>query len=365
MKWSYKIGSVAGVEIKVHITFLLLFGWVAMSHLFVGNSLLEATTSLVFLLAVFGFVLLHEFGHSLAAKRFGIATRDITLLPIGGVARLERMPDIPRQELITAAAGPAVNLVLALVLYLGIALFGNPSTLEPFALTGGSLLSQLFWVNIFLAGFNLLPAFPTDGGRILRALLAMRMDKVRATNTAASIGKGMALILGTIGLFYSPFLVLIAFFIWIGGSAEAAHLQLKETLNDAHVEQAMIKNPHTLSPTDTMQQAAETFLATHQRDIPVVDQGGLVGVLTREDMFQALADSGPNTRVGQATQPQSVSAEPTESLFTAFGRLVECGCGILPVVEGNRLVGVLTNEKVNRFAMIKSVLQERTTSLAT
>jgi len=192
MKWSWKLGEIAGIGIYLHVTFLLLLGWVAVSHYLAGQSIAMMINGVVFLLALFGIVVLHELGHALTARRFGIPTRDITLLPIGGVARLERMPDDPKQELWVALAGPAVNVVLATVLFIVLRLTSGVAPLSQFNVVGGEFLSKLMWVNVSLALFNMLPAFPMDGGRVLRALLAMRLDYVRATQIAANIGQGMA-----------------------------------------------------------------------------------------------------------------------------------------------------------------------------
>jgi Zn-dependent protease len=207
MKASWKIGRVAGIDVYAHATFLILLGWVGLSHYLQRQRWEDALSGLGFILALFAIVVLHELGHALTAKHFGIRTRDITLLPIGGVARLERIPDEPKQELLVALAGPAVNVVLALILLGLLAVGAGLSALTEVQLIRGHFLAKLMWVNVGLAVFNLLPAFPMDGGRVLRALLAMRMDYVRATNIAAHIGQGLAWVFGFIGLFTNPFLV--------------------------------------------------------------------------------------------------------------------------------------------------------------
>jgi Zn-dependent protease len=221
MSWSWRIGRIAGIEVYVHSTFLLLLGWDALRHFQAHGDPLEAMGGVAFTLILFGIVVLHELGHALAARHYGIRTRDITLLPIGGVARLERIPRSPGKELVIALAGPAVNGVLAASFYLGLAVGRG---LSPFgeSLQGrGGLLDRLFWVNVSLALFNLLPAFPMDGGRVLRAALAMRLDYVRATQVAASVGQGVAILFGILGLIYDPFLILIAFFVWLGAAEES------------------------------------------------------------------------------------------------------------------------------------------------
>src|SRR3989338_8779962 len=209
MKWSTRIGTFAGIDVYVHTTFLILIAWVAFAHWQTGHSAAAAMEGVAFILALFGCVVLHEFGHALTARRFGIKTRDITLLPIGGLARLERMPDDPRQELWVALAGPAVNVVIAAALFFSLRLTASLWSLSDAARVGGGVVSQLMWVNVVLVAFNLLPAFPMDGGRVLRALLARRLAYARATQIAATVGQGMAILFGVVGLFSNPMLMFI------------------------------------------------------------------------------------------------------------------------------------------------------------
>jgi Zn-dependent protease len=209
MNWSFRLGSLFGIPVNLHFTFVLLLGAMGLLALFQGG-LPAALLTVILVGAVFGCVLLHEFGHALAARYFGIGTRDVTLLPIGGLARLDRMPRDPQQELWIALAGPAVNVALA-------GLFGIWSSLF-----GGWFSSRLMMINLALVAFNMLPAFPMDGGRVLRAALARRMGHAPATEIAASIGKGMAVLLGVAGLFLNPMLVFIAVFVWFGAQQEAA-----------------------------------------------------------------------------------------------------------------------------------------------
>ena len=207
MKWSWKLVEVAGIGVYVHATFLLLIGFVGLSHWRQGQTVDAVLGGVGFILALFACVVLHEFGHALMARRYGIKTRDITLYPIGGVARLERMPDDPRQELRVALAGPAVNVVLATALFAALQLAGLWRPLGELSVTTGSFLERLMIVNILLATFNMLPAFPMDGGRVLRALLATRMEYTRATQIAATLGQSTALVFGLVGFFSNPFLV--------------------------------------------------------------------------------------------------------------------------------------------------------------
>ena len=219
MRWSWSIGKFAGIETRVHATFLLLLAWVGISTWMSASSLLAVIGGLVLTLAVFGSVLLHELGHALTARRFGIATRGITLLPIGGVAQLEGAPRNPREELYVAAAGPAVNVVLA-VIFGALAFVLGAFAGGPVLAFATELVGTLAIANVLLGAFNMLPAFPMDGGRVLRALLERRKGRLWATEVAARIGKGFALVFGVIGFFSNFVLMLIAPFVWMAAKAE-------------------------------------------------------------------------------------------------------------------------------------------------
>jgi Zn-dependent protease len=355
MKWSFRIGRVSGIDVYVHFTFLLLLGFIVLSNLSREGGLDVALREAAFVMTVFGIVVLHELGHAVAAQRYGIRTRDITLLPIGGVARLERMPDDPRQELVVALAGPAVNVVLAIGLYVGTVGAGRVITDE--GLLSGSFVERLFWVNVWLAVFNMLPAFPMDGGRVLRALLALRMDYVRATQIAAQIGQAMALLFGFIGLMASPLLAFVALFVWIGAAQEAGVVQMRAALSGIPVEKAMIREFRTLRPDDTLAVATGHILNGFQQDFPVLDHGRLAGVLTRADLLAALAERGATAPVGEVMKRDIATAEPTEMLEHALTRLDQCECQSLPVVRNGDVVGVLTPENIGEFVMIRSALR--------
>lgn len=359
MKWSWKLGEVAGIGVYMHATFLLLIGWVVLSHWMEGASLAATLAGLAFVLVLFGCVVLHEFGHALTAKKYGIKTRDITLLPIGGVARLERMPDIPIQELWVALAGPAVNVVIAAALFLWLQV---TSGLEPFGQLGvakGSFAGRLMVVNIFLVVFNMIPAFPMDGGRVLRALLATRMDYTRATNMAASLGQWIAFLFGFIGLFTNPFLLFIALFVWIGAEQEASMVKMKSALGGIPVRRAMLTEFRTLAPRDLLARAVEFILTGSQQDFPVTDDGHVVGVLTRSDLLRALAQQGQGVLVADVMRREFQVVDSTEMLETAFARLEACECHTLPVTRNGQLVGLVTMENVGEFVMIQAALGGR------
>src|SRR5438874_2916816 len=230
MRWSWKIGRLAGINVHVHATFLLLILFILLAYWTEGHSLSLALSGVLFVLVIFGCIVLHELGHALTARRYGIQTRDIVLLPIGGVARLERMPEDPRQELRVALAGPAVNVVIATVIFVLLVAGGSPPTLKQLGnlrWVGGHFLTEVAVMNVWLVLFNLLPAFPMDGGRVLRALLATRLSYARATQIAATVGQGCAFIFGFLGLTSGNYvLVFIALFIYIGASQESDLAQM-------------------------------------------------------------------------------------------------------------------------------------------
>jgi Zn-dependent protease len=360
MKWSWKIGELAGIGVFVHATFFLILVWIAVSNLARGSSLPVVASAVGFTLALFACVVLHEFGHALTAARYGIATRDITLLPIGGVARLERMPDDPKQELWVALAGPAVNVVIAGAIYVWLSAT-RPALLESgLDVTGGPFLERLMIVNLFLVAFNMLPAFPMDGGRVLRALLATRVEYTRATQIAATIGQGMALALGFAGLYGNPVLIFIALFVWIGAAQEASLVQMKAALSGIPVRRAMLTDFRTLSPHDPLSRAIELTLAGSQHDFPVVDGGRVAGILTRANLLKAVAENGRAVTVGSVMGSDFQAADPAEMLEAAFLRLQSCECHTMPVVSRGELVGLLTAENIGEFLMFESALGRST-----
>jgi Zn-dependent protease/CBS domain-containing protein len=358
MKWSLKLGTVAGIGIFVHWTFLLLVGWILFLHLSHGQSLLSALIGVGFVLALFACVVLHELGHALTARRYHIRTRDITLLPIGGLARLERIPENPTQELWVALAGPAVNLILFLGLFLFIGGLTNLSQTVAAKVVRGDFLVRLMWVNLFLAGFNLLPAFPMDGGRVLRALLARRMGRRRATAIAASVGQAMAIGFGIIGFWWNPFLIFIAIFVYLGAQAEAQMVGIQTAIKGLTVQDAMLTRFRTLSAVDVLDAAIQELLAGSQHDFPVMDGDKVVGVLRRNDLVKALAHGGRETKISSAMQPGCRAVHPEDPLEQAFETLRRERCQTSPVVSGGRLVGLLTLENIAELMMVNAALGE-------
>jgi Zn-dependent protease/predicted transcriptional regulator len=389
MKWSWKIGQVAGIGIYVHFTFVFLLALLPSFYYGEGGGWTGVLFGVVLLVSLFTIVVLHELGHALTARRFGVRTRDITLLPIGGVARLERIPEDPRQELLIAIAGPAVNVVLALLCLGGMlviakgsellglvqsvhealaSLFeprGEAAGLRSLPLLGVAFLAQLTLVNIYMVAFNLLPAFPMDGGRVLRALLAMRMEYVRATQVAAAVGQGMAFLFGIAGLLTHHYILLfIALFVWMGATSEASMVEVRHVLGGVPVRSAMITRFQTVAPDTLLRTVGQHILAGFQQDFPVVDGDRVVGMLTRSDLLKALARNDHDNTVASAMEQKFEQADPAEMLHSVFSRLQNCRCHSFPVVERGRLVGVIDMENVGEFIALRQALRAGATAEA-
>lgn len=356
-KWSWKLGEYRGIAVNVHATFLLIVGWVAFNSWLQEGTITAIFEGAAFVLAVFLCVVLHEFGHALMAARYGIGTKDITLLPIGGVARLERMPEDPRQELWVALAGPAVNVAIAAILFVGLGLGAAlPNSMNILSATDG-FLSQIMLINVILVVFNMLPAFPMDGGRVLRALLALRMEYVRATSIAANVGKAMAFAFGLYGLFSNPFLVLIAAFVWFGANQEAEMVKIRAAFRDTPVRFAMQTDFESLRPEDNLLRAVELSLSHGQEDFPVISDGQLVGLLTRKQLMQGLKHSDPQVSVSQVMDRDFAVVDADDLLRNVFINIQNSVGNTLPVFRNGVLIGLISLEKMMDFVRMDSAMR--------
>jgi Zn-dependent protease/CBS domain-containing protein len=355
MLWSIPIARIAGTVVRLHVTFLLFLVWIGGSQWRLGGRE-AAFEGVLFIVLVFGCVLAHEFGHILAARRYGIATPEVTLWPIGGVASLERIPDKPREELVVALAGPAVNVVIAaaIVLVLGLSLDGAAMTEMENPRAG--LLARLAAANIFLVVFNLIPAFPMDGGRVLRAVLAMRMNHAEATRIAARIGQGAAFLFALAGLFTNPMLIVIGLFIYLAATAESQHVSFKDATSGLPVRAGMVSPVETLSPASTLDDAVDLMLRTSQKEFPVVDGSGSPrGLLTRDALIAALRGGGPATPVLEAMTRDLPTVPEWHPFDAAVALLNRSKAPALLVLNGQRqLVGILTSENIGEMMMVRS-----------
>jgi Zn-dependent protease/CBS domain-containing protein len=363
MTWSVPIGTIGGTVIRIHVTFFLLLLWIAITY-YIQGGMQAAIEGVTFVVLVFACVVLHEFGHVLAARRYGVETPDITLLPIGGVARLARMPENPGQELVIALAGPAVNVVIAALLYF---VLGALPTLAGTDLQnpGTDMLERLASVNVVLFLFNLVPAFPMDGGRVLRALLAYRMGYAQATQVATSIGQGVAFLFGLLGLFGNPLLLFIALFVYLAATAEAHSAQMRQAERGILAADTTVTRFESLSPVSRFADAVQALVRTTQHEFPVVDGAGrLLGVLTRDGMIRGLMEHGPNVAVTDIMTHDIPVVQPRQSIEDAIQLLQEKGALVVGVVDSfGRLVGLITPENIGHIMTLHAARPRRPTAM--
>lgn len=349
---SLTIGRVAGTYVRLHITFLLFLAWIGISDYLAGG-VAAAVDSVVFLLLVFLCVTLHEFGHIAMARHFGIRTPEVILSPIGGIASMERIPEQPLQELLVAIAGPLVNVVIALLL---MAVFGiGFASYSSAGFDKATLAERLFIVNVTLVLFNLVPAFPMDGGRVLRAVLAMNIGPARATALAARIGQGFAALFVVLGLFYNPILMLVGIFIYFAAASEEQSAAFTGFAAKLTVMDAMEPSPILLAVHQPISAAIDALLSSPQKEFPVLDaQSRIAGLLDRDAMILGLRDHGTAITVGDVMR----AAEPLpthEPLAQAFTRMRNRGVNAEVVADGaGRAVGVLTQENIAEMMMVES-----------
>lgn len=341
MRWALRLGHVYGIAIRVHFTFLFL-----LAFLFLVGTLtrgwLNGLRSLLFILLVFVCVLLHELAHSYVGVHYGLRVRSITLLPIGGLALLEDLPRQPRQEIHIALAGPAANFVLALWFGVLLSLVEPVALLRP-VLSGDALLASLFWSNLYIGLFNLMPAYPLDGGRVLRAWLSAGMDYVDATRWAVGVGQFFSLLFILGGLVWrEPWLVVMGLFVFWAALAEERVVVLQSALERIYLEDVMLTEFQSLAPSDSLFDAVERALHSLQDDFPVVAEGRVVGVLTRSGLLRAFAGQGWNNRVQAVMTSRFESAQRGDTLALAFKKFTAHGLSIIPVLEGEALVGIVT-----------------------
>lgn len=360
-RWSLHVGTFGGTEVRLHATFLLLvglLGWVTLAN----HGPAAALDTVAFIITIFLCVLLHEFGHVLAARRFGIQTADVTLLPIGGLARLERMPRKPSQELVVALAGPAVNVAIFLLLlpFLNIV----PDADLRYDFLRAPFLERLAYWNLIMVVFNMIPAFPMDGGRVLRAGLAFFMEYATATRVAATIGQAIAVFAGMFFLFVvgNPVIVIIAIFIFLGAGQEAAYVSDQEALRGLRVQDAMLTEFRTLRQDAVLKDAVDLLLSGTQHDFPVMNTEGQVhGMLTRTSLISGLAQHGPQQAVTTVSEPCDMTLKPYHPLQDAMDHLRSSSSPALPVLDplSGKLLGLLTLENIGEMMMVRAALGQQ------
>jgi Zn-dependent protease/predicted transcriptional regulator len=359
MKYSLQLGKVFGIKVQIHWTFLILLGWIGLSNVRNGSDAEQTLWSFLFILTIFACVTLHEFGHALAAKRFGIITKDITLLPIGGLARLESIPENPKEELIVAIAGPLVNIVIVAALFPIIHLTTDweSSIKQLSAITSENFLFNLMLINLWLAAFNLIPAFPMDGGRVLRALLSFKMERHKATSIAARIGQLLALGFVILGFYSNPFLIFIGFFIFLGAQAEAEFSQAKSMLKGFTVNDVLMKQYQTIESRDTIKSAVQILLNGQFKNFLVVENHQPVGTLGRDEIIKALSEHGGNELVQNVMNKELLSLKSEMPLEQAW-QMMQQYKTLMPVFSNGKLAGTIDTENILEFIMVRAANQQ-------
>lgn len=354
------LGSIYGTEVRVHFTFLFLLAWIG-TIVWMESGAAAALDAVLVVILLFVCVVLHEFGHVLMARRFGIMTSHITLWPIGGIAALDTLPEKPREEIAVALAGPAVNILLALIMVVILGADLSVANMRLFGDANIGILDRLATVNVVLAIFNLIPAFPMDGGRVLRAAFGHFMSYVRATRLAARVGQAFAILLAFLGLLGNPFLVIIGIFVYLAASTEAYSVNVRDATRGVPVREVMISRFESLSPDATLSDAADLLLKTAQKEFPVVDgDKKLLGFLTRDSLVQALSSEDEGAPIAKAVT-RLVPTEGLRSSVEAIMVLLQApGVPAVAIVDKeNRFVGYITHENVLELFMVQEASRQR------
>lgn len=363
MKWSLNLGKIFGIQVFIHWTFLILLGWIVINV--GGEGINETLWSTAFILSIFLCVFLHELGHAMAARKYGIQTRDITMLPIGGLARLEKMPENPKQEFVVAVAGPLVNVVLAGILAAIIFILNRQ--IAPTALSNigfSNYFNNLFWANVVLAAFNMIPAFPMDGGRVLRALLSFKLERTKATRIAASIGQLLAIGFVFFGLFHNPILIFIGVFIFLGAQAESSYTQTQSLLHGSLVKDVIMHNFTILDVTDTIETAVTMLLDGQATDFLVVNDKQVAGTLSRNQIIKTLSEQGQQTPVGSVIRADIPALTPEMPLEEAYKLFQQDRYALLPVLQNDQVIGIVDLENVHEYIMVKGAVKDGGSSLS-
>jgi Zn-dependent protease/predicted transcriptional regulator len=358
MKGSLRLGKIAGIELSIHWTFSLLLLFIIYNNYRAGHDLVQIVWSLVFILCIFVTIFLHELGHSLTAKKFGINTKDITLLPIGGLARLERIPEKPNEELAVAIAGPLVNLSIAFVTYFFVD-FSDIEHAEENLIQGinaGNFLFHFFVVNIWLSVFNLIPAFPMDGGRVLRAVLSHYIGRLKATNIAARIGQVLALGFIVLGFYINPFLILIGLFIMFGAQGELSMVTTSSLLKGNKIKDIVMTRFETLESTDTLVTAVGKLLNGTSKSFLILEDKKPIGTLNRDQMIKALTDTGKETLVANVMSKTILSFNADSLIEDVYKSMGEQKQELTMVLENDIFIGVIDTENIMEFIMIRSAV---------
>jgi len=362
MKGSFKLGNIAGIGVFIHWTFSLLIIFIIYINYKAGQNIAQIAWSVLFILCVFATVLLHELGHAVTAKNFNIKTNDITLLPIGGIARLERLPEKPSEELMVAIAGPMVNIALALLIFLFIH-YPNNSEEMIAKLSGGingnNFLLNFFLVNIFLALFNLIPAFPMDGGRMLRAVLSYKLKRNVATKIAARIGQLLAIGFIILGFSYNPFLIFIGVFVIMAAQIETTYTESKYMLKGYKVRDILMKQYPSIDCNETLETAVKLMLDSQNKYFLVTENGIPMGTLNRDQIIEALSKKEEEANLSSIMDRHLIFLEADSLLEDVFELIYKHKSTLMLVIEDNQLIGTLDTENILEFILVNEVKAKR------
>lgn len=358
MKGSFKLGKIADIGIFVHWTFSLLILFIIFINYRSGQNATQIVWSVVFILSIFITVVMHELGHALTAKRYHIITKDITLLPIGGLARLEKIPEKPIEELIVAIAGPLVNITLAVITRIFITIPGTSEQLMAELSNGvnaNNFFLNFFLVNFWLALFNLIPTFPMDGGRILRAILSFRMQRHIATRISARIGQFLALGFILFGFFTSPVLVFIGIFVIIGAQVEADYTKSKFMLKGFKVHDVVMKDYPKIDANATVKTAVALVLNSQNKNFLIMEEGIPVGTLNRDQIIMALSKKGEAEFIYNVMDRNLIFIDSNSLLENVFELIQRNKSRLMLVMENNEVAGTLDIENLMEFILINEV----------
>lgn len=359
MKWSLRIARITGIDVYLHWTFIILLGWIGLSTLATARAQEGGAAMFWSFMMLFIFVLIHEFGHALMGRRFGVRTSSITLLPIGGVAAMERMPEKPREEFLVAAAGPAVNFVLAIIIA-SILFFTGKLQLAPKHLfeLGPGFLQNLLAINLVLFAFNLVPAFPMDGGRMLRALLSLKYDRAKATAIAARIGQFLAIGFVFLGLYFNIWLMFIGIFIYLGAGTEASYEATHSVLARYKVKDALMHKHTVFDAGATIREAVQLLLDGQEKEFLVRESGQLIGTITRDELIAGLGQYGQEGSIGAVTNRNLLYLHPDMPLEQVFLEMNQQKIEIAPVMDQDQLLGALNRENIIEMLMVANATQQ-------
>ncbi len=355
-KWSLYIGSLSGIKLYIHWSFLILLVWIFLMYFRLGHSISAGLDGVIFILVLFACVILHELGHALMAKRFKVNTRDITLYPIGGIASLESIPTEPSQELMVTLAGPAVNLVIGILLWIYLHITNQMPDLE--TIRSGTIFNfpfafSIMYANIALAVFNLIPAFPMDGGRVLRSLLAMKLDHSKATEIAARIGQFLAIVFVFIGFFYDFWLVFIGMFLFLGASSESRIGEIKYALEGIRVKDVMVTKFTSLTTDSTIHEASKSLVNTNEKSFLVMRDDNVEGILDYKDIIEALHNGEGQKTVEAYMQKEFIWIGYEDQLSDIFPVIRMGKQSLFPVKGNDKLTGVINSENIDKWILVK------------